>query len=463
MMRTIAFAAAAAVAAAQTQNIVQLAEATPELRDLVFAVVRGGLVDTLSGPGPFTVFAPNNNAFAALGRNIFDYVINPHNVKILDDILTYHVVSGKVLSNQLKDGQVIKTLDNALTVTAHVAGGKVQINNANVVAADNLATNGVVHIVDAVLVPSNFALPKLDIVQTAQSVATLSTLVKAVIAGNLTGALSMPNGPYTVFAPNDAAFAKIPANTLAYLLAHPRELDNVLTYHVLDRRVYAEEITNLGQERTLQGEFLIFFVNGATVSINGEANVIATDVDCTNGVVHVIDTVLIPKAAMKALNHRATSWAGRALQGGRPNIVQLAQADRDLSTLVTALTAGGLVSTLEGAGPFTVFAPANQAFDRLPTGVLDYLLKPANKKDLVEILTYHVLAGQYLAKDVTEGLQLPTVEGQNVTFHIDQRRQIFVDYAMVVRADNLASNGVVHIIDDVLLPRQAPPAHVRRY
>lgn len=371
-------------------------------------------------------------------------------------MLTYHVVSGQVLSNQIKDGQVIKTLDNALTVTAHVAGGKVQINNANVIAADNLATNGVVHIVDAVLVPSNFALPPLDIVQTAQSVPTLSTLVKAVIAGNITGDLSMPNGPYTVFAPNDAAFAKIPANTLAYLLAHPRELDNVLFYHVLDRRVYAEEITNLAQERTLQGEFLVFFVNGNGVSINGEANVIATNVDATNGVVHVIDTVLIPKAAMAALNARATAWhAGRKLQG-TPNIVQLAQANPDLSTLVTALTAGGLVSTLEGAGPFTVFAPTNQAFDRLPTGVLDYLLKPANKADLVEILTYHVLAGQYLSKDVTEGLQLPTVEGQNVTFHIDQRRQIFVDYAMVIRADNLASNGVVHLIDDVLLPRTGP-------
>jgi len=383
-----------------------------------------------------------------------DYVLNPHNVKILDNVLTYHVVSGAVKSGAITNGEKITTLDAGLTVTATVGGGKVKINNANVISADNLATNGVVHIVDAVLVPSNFALPKSDIVATAESVPTLSTLVKAVVAGNITADLSMPYGPYTVFAPNDAAFAKLDPAVLAYLLAHPRELDNVLFYHVLDRRVYAQQIVNFGQERTLQGEFIVFIIDGANVLINGVSQVLTADVDCTNGVVHIVDTVLLPKAMTEKLVKDARAWAKslKANPKDLPNIVQLAQSDPDLSTLVKAVVAGGLATTLSGPGPFTVFAPINQAFDRLPTGLLEFLLNPANIKDLDAVLTYHVLSGAVFSKDLKDGEQAPTVEGQNVTVHIDTRRQVFIDYGMVLKADLAASNGVVHIIDAVLLP-----------
>lgn len=140
-----------------------------------------------------------------------------------------------------------------------------------------------IHIVDGVLVPSNFALPKNDILTTALATSSLSTLVTAVKAANLTEALAMPNGPYSVFAPTDAAFAKIPASELQYLLAHPDALREVLFYHLLDHRVYSEEITNFGHARTLNGQELIFFVNSTGVIINGVSNVIAANVDCTNG------------------------------------------------------------------------------------------------------------------------------------------------------------------------------------
>jgi len=154
---------------AQQRNIVETAQADPELKALVDAVVAGGLVQTLSGPGPFTVFAPINQAFGALGDNILDYVFNPDNVKALDTVLTYHVVSGAVTSDKIKDGQVIPTVDAGQSVTAHVANGVVTINNARVIKANILCTNGVVHIVDNVLVPGNFNYPKDDIVTTAVS------------------------------------------------------------------------------------------------------------------------------------------------------------------------------------------------------------------------------------------------------------------------------------------------------
>jgi len=445
MMKTLLSAGLAAAAFAQG-NIVQVASADPNLRVLVDAVVRGGLVSALEGPGPFTVFAPVNEAFDALGRNILDYVLNTHNVKTLDEVLTYHVVAGKVPAAALKDGQVIPTLDKPETVTAHINGAEVTINNARVLKADVEASNGIVHIVDHVLVPSNFALPKDDILTTALATSELSTLVTAVKAANITEALAMPNGPYTVFAPTNAAFAKIPANELNYLLSHPDALRNVLFYHLTGFRVYSEEIKNFGRVPTLNRQELIFFVNSSGVLINGESKVIAANVDCTNGVVHLIDTVLIPHAVKVA----AAAYAAAA---PTDNIVQLAEATPQLSTLVKAVVAADLVTTLESTGPFTVFAPTDEAFARLPQGVLAYLL--ANPGQLKTVLLYHTVSGDVPSSALKDGEKVLTVAGFNATVRIFNDRHhnlIFIDDAQVIVPDNAATNGVVHIIDNVILP-----------
>jgi len=438
------------LALSQAQTIVQIAQADPELRFLVDALVAGGLVETLNGTGPFTVFAPINQGFDALGRNILDYVLNPDHIKTLDGVLTYHVVAGAVTSDQLHDGEVVPTLDGTETVTVHIAGAEVRINNARVLRANIKASNGVIHVIDNVLVPSDFALPKDDIVTTAKSVASLSTLVTAVGAAGVAADLSAPNGPFTVFAPNNDAFAKLPAAELQYLLAHPAELRAILFYHVTDHRIYADEIKDYARARTLNGQELVFFVaaNG-TVLINGYSKVIATNVDCQNGVVHVVDTVILP-AAMAS---RAAAWA--AANPALPNLVQLAQSVPELSTLVTAVVAANLVTTLSSPGPFTVFAPTNDAFNALPPGVLSYLLN--NTADLTAVLTYHVLAGAVNSSAVTDGETAKTVQGDDIRFRVIGNKQrgyqIFVnEFARVIKADNFASNGIAHIIDQVLLP-----------
>jgi len=444
MLKSVIAASFAAATFAQG-NIVQVAEADPELRVLVDAVVRGGLVSALEGPGPFTVFAPINQAFDALGRNIIDYVFNPTHTKVLDEVLTYHVVSGKVASSALKDGEVIPTLDGKQTLTAHVNGAEITINTARVVKANVEASNGIVHIVDAVLVPSDFSLPPKDILTTALATGELSTLVKAVTVANITAALAMPNGPYTVFAPTDAAFAKLPANELAYLLAHPDALRDVLFYHLTEFRIYASEITNFGRVPTLfNRQEIVFFVNASGVLVNGEAKVVAANVDCTNGVVHLIDTVLIPARMKQAM---------AAYAAPTDNIVQLAQATPELSTLVTAVIAADLVKTLEGTGPFTVFAPTDDAFKRLPQGVLAYLL--ANPSTLKTVLLYHTVAGNVPSTALKNDEIILTAAGFNATVHIVNDRHhnlIFIDDAMVIKADNEATNGVVHIVDNVLFP-----------
>lgn len=134
----------------------------------------------------------------------------------------------------------------------------------------------------------------------------------------------------------------------------------------------------------------------------------------------------------------------------KKTIVELAAGTESLSTLVTAVKAAGLVETLSSKGPFTVFAPTNEAFEALPDGVLADLLKPENKAKLQAVLTYHVVAGKVMSTDLKDGMMAKTVQGEEVT--IDLSNGAEVNGAKVINADINASNGVVHVIDEVILP-----------
>merc|ERR1712127_963107 len=169
--------------------------------------------------------------------------------------------------------------------------------------------------------------------------------------------------------------------------------------------------------------------------MGNNAQVTTADIDASNGVVHIINAVLIPAHF---------NSAGKT-------IVDLAVATPDLSTLVTALKAGGLVATLSGAGPFTVFAPTNEAFAALPAALLKHLLDPANKAQLVDVLTYHVASGSVHAADLKNDEKIKTVEGKDVEARIVGSK-VFINQAQVTTADIDASNGVVHIINSVLIP-----------
>ena len=154
-----------------------------------------------------------------------------------------------------------------------------------------------------------------------------------------------------------------------------------------------------------------------------------------------------PMAASAPASAEASMAASAEATAG--NIVEVASANNDFSTLVTAVSAAGLAETLQGAGPFTVFAPTNEAFAALPPGVLDKLLLPENKDVLAKVLTYHVVPGQVMAADVTDG-DVATVEGQTVT--LSTADGVTVNGAKVITADVLTSNGVIHAIDAVILP-----------
>jgi len=279
----------------------------------------------------------------------------------------------------------------------------------------------------------------MDIVDTAVADGRFTTLVAAVTAAGLVDTLKS-EGPFTVFAPTDDAFAKLPAGTLDELLKpeNKQALTDILLYHVVSGKVMAADVSGLTSATTVLGKDVAIKVDMGNVYIN-DAKVIITDIETSNGVIHVIDTVLLPPADESA---------------APGTIVDIAAADERFSTLVAAVTAAGLVDTLKGEGPFTVFAPTNDAFAVLPAGTLDSLLLPENKQALTDILLYHVVPGKVMAADVVGLSSAPTALGKDITITIKDGKVFLNDTTQVIITDIEASNGVIHVIDAVLLPPQ---------
>merc|ERR1719454_180594 len=196
--------------------------------------------------------------------------------------------------------------------------------------------------------------------------------------------------------------------------------------------------------QTLEKENLLVQVQNGQVTINHNSHVTTADVEATNGVVHIIDTVLIPPSMQTTSTSK--------------NIVELAVGVEDLSTLVTALKAGNLVSALEATGPFTVFAPTNEAFAKVPKDQLALLLDPKNINALQAVLEYHVVAGAAVhSKDLQPQNNVKTLEGESLVVEVSSGQVTINKQAKVTTADVDATNGVVHIIDHVLIPHHAPP------
>jgi transforming growth factor-beta-induced protein len=280
----------------------------------------------------------------------------------------------------------------------------------------------------------------MDIVDTAIADGRFTTLVAAVQAAELVETLK-GEGPFTVFAPTDEAFAALPAGTLDELLKpeSKQALTDILLYHVVAGKVMAADVSGLTSATTVLGKDVAVKVDMGNVYIN-ESKVVITDIETSNGVIHVIDAVLLPPADESAETPGT--------------IVDIAVADGRFTTLVAALQAAELVETLSGEGPFTVFAPTDEAFAALPAGALENLLKPESKQALTDILLYHVVSGKVMAADVTGLTGATTVLGKDFTITIKDGKVFLNDTVQVIITDIVASNGVIHVIDAVLLPPQ---------
>jgi transforming growth factor-beta-induced protein len=291
----------------QREDIVDTAIEADNLNTLVAALQAAGLDETLRGPGPFTVFAPTDEAFAAIPSEVLNQLISAENKAPLRDILLYHVYDGEVRAAQAEDlarNSESVVMLNGDVITLDLDGGDIVLNSnggspATIITADILASNGVIHVIDAVLNPSD---GKGNIIEKLVNLGNYTTLIAAVQAADLEAALSGP-GPLTLFAPTDEAFAKIPDATLNALLSDIPTLTDILTYHVIAAEIFA--VNALAADGTaitmLNGDDVTVDLVDSALTLNASggspAIVTATDFIATNGIIHAIDTVLDPNDA----------------------------------------------------------------------------------------------------------------------------------------------------------------------
>ena len=410
------------------QSIVDFAVNNATFSLLVQALTKADLVTTLSGNGPFTVFAPTDDAFKALFKTLGVTGINDLSKEALTPILLAHVVSGNVTSGKLSNGDV-QTLNIDKKITINLSGGVTIDGNVKVTLADVQGTNGVIHVIDKVIVPAKKSNTIVDI---AAGMPDFTSLVTALTLTSLDKALANKDASFTVFAPTNQAFTDLLKELkVASLNDVPKEtLSNILLYHVFDGSKMAASIKTGYYPTLAKGPGttkLYTYVDMATTMINKRAKITATDVKADNGVIHVVNKVILPLS-----------------------IVDFAVNDPTFSILVQALTKADLVGTLSGNGPFTVFAPTDDAFKALfktlgVTGINDL-----SKEALTPILLAHVVSGNVISTQLTNSQVQTLNTSKKVAVNITGG--VTIDGSKVLLADVQGTNGVVHVIDKVIVP-----------
>jgi transforming growth factor-beta-induced protein len=270
----------------EPDTIVGVARDAGSFSTLLTALDAAGITSALEGPGPFTVFAPTDAAFAAIDSEVLADLLA--DTELLVAVLTYHVAPGLLPASSVVGLASAPTL-NGKALSISVEGGTVRVDDATVIATDIEASNGIIHVIDKVILPE----PIEDIVQLARGTGIFNTLLAAVEAAGLTSVLK-GEGPFTVFAPTDEAFAAVPAQALADLLADTEALTAVLTYHVVAGELLAAQVLGSTSLPTVNGAQAPVFLDGEGRPRIADALITATDIRARNGVVHVIDRVIFP-------------------------------------------------------------------------------------------------------------------------------------------------------------------------
>lgn len=456
-------------------DIVQTALAAGNFNTLAAALEATGLLPVLSDPErTFTVFAPTDDAFAALGQDTIDALLADPDT--LRDILLYHVLADTSVDAATAislDGQTTETA-NGDDIALSVQDGNLFINMSQVTQADIQTSNGIIHVIDRVLMPPADvdADSLVSIVDTAVNAGSFTTLVAALQATGLDAVLADENQTFTVFAPTDEAFAKLGDDTIAALLADPDQLTSILLYHVI-----AGQAVDSTTAISLAGSD-VGTANGATVAVSiddgnlfiNESLVTAVDVAATNGVIHVIDTVLIPPTDTapeadepvqdEPVQDEPVQDAPEQVPPGTDaqagTLLDIARSAGNFTILVAALEATGLDGAIGHPDDiYTIFAPTDDAFLALGQDTIDALL--ADTETLENILRYHVIAGTVF--DAAQALSLvgiPVEASNGQTLNLNLRdSSLFVNDSEVIATDIRGVNGIIHVIDSVLIPPES--------
>lgn len=435
-------------------TIVDLAVSDGNFTTLVAALQATGLDDTLADTSTsFTVFAPTDAAFALLGQDAIDDLLL--DTDLLTSILTYHVLAGQVDADGAvaAAGTTVETVNGA-SIGISLSGGEVvasanlKVNAVSVTATNIFADNGVIHVIDAVLMPPTpIGQPSANIVETAVAAGNFTTLVATLQATDLDEVLADETNEFTVFAPTDAAFAMLGQDTIDTLLANTDVLSSILLQHVVPGTVDSVTAFSLNgvSPETASGASIPLSINTDTDTlVFGGANVITKDIYTTNGVIHVIDMVIVADVEVPA---------------PPVSIVDVAVDAGSFTTLVAALEATGLDAVLADTDTeFTVFAPSDAAFALLGQDTIDALLLDTDR--LSNILLNHVISGSTILQDAA--VSAAQSDNNTVTMANDESAALslsgstlYVNKSAVSLTDILADNGVIHVIDQVILPLAA--------
>lgn len=427
-------------------TIFDAAQSSDDFTTLVAALEATGLDETLDdATNSYTVFAPTDAAFALLGEDKINALLA--DTDKLSSILTYHVLSGSVDAQTAISlaGTTVATV-NGQNIALSLNGDTLLVNTSTVTMTDIETDNGIIHVIDAVLMPKEVSetAPTKNIVETAQQAGNFSTLLTALDVAGLTAALSDNSKEYTVFAPTDAAFEAVGSKMINTLLANPDVLGNILKQHVLTGSIDSVTAMSLnGQSaETLLGNTLPISINADTnILMFGGANVVITDIKTTNGIVHVIDSVIV---------------ADVALPESFGTIADVASENGSFTTLLAALSATGLDALVsDPTSTFTVFAPTDAAFAALGQDTIDALL--ADTDTLRDILLYHVVADANVLSDAaatianSENNKVEMANGDMAALsYVDS--SLFINDAAVTTANVTADNGVIHVLNKAIMP-----------
>lgn len=412
---------------AQTNVFDDIIVPSPNHTYLEAAIIQEGLESALQNQSSeLTVFAPTDAAFEELATALNTTISGLLALPNLTDILTYHVLGTQVPSSAITNGAIVQPLSSTNTLKLTLtSSGDVYVNQAQVTAADITADNGFAHVINKILLP----------VETVADIAIdndFTSLTAAIVTAELLPAITDPLMKYTVFAPTNQAFddLAVALNTDINGLLELPNLADVLTYHVLGTEVPSSAVTNgaIVQPLSTTNTLKLTVTSLGDVFVN-QAQVSAVDISSDNGIVHVLDAVVLPVETA----------------------VDIA-IDNEFTSLTAALISAELLPALiNPLVKYTVFAPTNQAFDDLATALGTDLDGVLASPDLANILLYHVVSGEILSTSLTDGMMIPTLLGESLTVSVSSSG-VMINSSNVSTTDIFSNNGIVHVIDGVLTP-----------
>ncbi|XP_069747808.1 periostin-like isoform X3 [Narcine bancroftii] len=385
---------------------------------------RCNLRQEIEGVGTYTFFAPSDEAWMLLDYEIREALLSNVNIELLNS-LHYHMVNFRLLTKDMKDGMTVPSMYNDLHILInHYPNGIVTVNCARVIYANQIATNGIVHVIDRVITAVGNTIEEF-----IEGTDELSSFRAAIAAAGLFEILGK-GGHYTVFAPSNEAFDKLPQEVLERILSDPVALKALLNYHILNSVQCSEAIMSGSKYSTLEGTNIEIGCDGDSLTVNGQKMVNRKDIVASNGVIHLINEVLIPDAAMQILD----------LTGTKQSVFSDLVKETGLSAAFTD-------------EDYTILAPINDAFNE---DILQF-----DRRILKLILQNHILKLKVVLNELYNGQKLKTLAGDFLRVFI-YRTAICIENSCLIRGSREGRNGVIHTIRKVILPAEKSMIQILR-